>query len=972
MSFESPKKLGKSTDFQDSEEDSSSITGKTPIKDKFRSMILKASHRTSTASFGSFNSKTKSFEVLAGRDNPQTSHLTVQTNNLDNSPDSEKKRESSSTFSETSTEFNSTSPLPPNSVMEADDDYEYYRYYYNYHQSQHPGASSHLIENFDTSGSSNEEHISGTFATTPTTKIGSPQFSRRNIKDEVMSKGTPRSSIGLSPALGVESKLDIISISTEGSDNQKKTNKHILSDDEEIERQKNEDERGDDIFPLSSDIRNLPQSSTSNRRISHPPSAISVNTFTTNESFHSALTDLNSEQKEGVNSRQLSMSSTEIGAEESQSALSSNSLTAPVIANERPRFSVNSGNTLNNMYSLYLNEPESVRNSGAPAPTPNPDDSRRGSSIYEGSDHRESTIGSSSNRNTATPSLLDAMTSEINNNPLPKLDNFGSTSTLSVRDKSTSLPHRRTVSHSTVSINSDDAKAAAAYASGARPRHSSSSTHSRSRSISSAFSSSEDISRKRESRASENAIGNISDHNGSQGFYFESEEPVIGNIGTSFTSQTSSQPKRFSNMYSKAQTKFPLLSSPLSMGISTPTSKKRDTATTTNTYSSYYGSNYRSSYQTNITSPTDTFMTGKNQSQQHTRIQSIDDPHRFDSYDKRLQELESDLNVREVDEDLEDEEDENENARKIISSGSGNNLDNVNDDSIFVPPYLNNTAHTQSSSFSSLRKGQESFKSSKSNNLTSAALAAATSAAATDAAIMANQSAISTNIPNLLTDDKKIFVKPVSYQQYQNYRKEPTIRSTSNSGYPKPSSGIHHDSYGTPDTHNKYQSGPIVPPTTPFSPLSIQNNKYIKSINDESIDQIKSFRDSTYSMNRGSKFKSNSKSNLRSFNLKPSLGATNENATMVSEGLSFDYGSEKYGSPGHSSGLTVCSPNTAILLLFIAIFVPPLYLVMCFGFLDPSVGYIQRKYKLIAAGMSMFITILSIVGICVGLGVGLA
>lgn len=352
------------------------------------------------------------------------------------------------------------------------------------------------------------------------------------------------------------------------------------------------------------------------------------------------------------------------------------------------------------------------------------------------------------------------------------------------------IPHRRSAS----SIDSD-ARVADAYALGAR-------LHLRLASST--------LSDRRKLGTSETAT------NRHLGFYFESEEPVES--GTTKT--------RFLNVYSRAQTKFPLL---------TPKSA-RDTVTTT--ASSAFGA--RTLYLTNLTSPTDT---------RHDT--------RYDSYDKRLQALQTDL-----------QEDEDEDAAKIPRT--------ADDSSIFVPPYLNNTAHTQSSSFSSLKgKGQESFKLSRSN------LAQAQYAAAAE------------SIPKF---------------------HRTTMRLTAGEARP---------SMLGQETHKAY------------SPVE------------------ESFKDGRVSRQLyQNRYKTPLK--LKPFHLQPVLSTGSldpEKNTLVQ--------------------YNVCLSNTAILLLLIGIFVPPLCLVMCCGFLDPSVGYIERKYKMVAAFMSTFVTVLSIVGICVGFGVGL-
>lgn len=302
-------------------------------------------------------------------------------------------------------------------------------------------------------------------------------------------------------------------------------------------------------------------------------------------------------------------------------------------------------------------------------------------------------------------------------------------------------------------------------------------------------------------------------------------------------------------------------------------------------------------------------------------------------------------------------------------------------------------------------------------------------------------------VPNLLHDDKKLFIRPVPYGAAGQFDRkvdrpassgsnEPTtIRSTTNSAYPRPSTNLSSNSnsntnsntinntFITPVNHgNAHHSKAYgLSPTTPFSPLSIQNDRYIKSINDESLahhhpqqqqQHDKTNRNSSAASTNyaqgGNKYKHGSKNRLRPFHLRSSSSAAAANspssfnnhsgstssspnvdggdiekfadafgqpalaaAAAQSKGKNKGYG-YGYDNNNHHDGFKICSDNTAVLLLIIGLFVPPLYLVMCFGFLDPSCGYISRKYKLTAAGLSILVTILSIVGICVGFGVGLA
>lgn len=742
------------------------------------------------------------------------------------------KRQSTSTHSETSTDYNNSSPLPSGSFMDMEDDYEYYRYYYNYHQQQHQGASSHIVENLRNLPPQGDT----TLSTTPP-KVRS--LTHEPIREET-SVASPSH----------DTKLDILSISTSGTQNSKRR----LSDEDD----------SDALGP----IKSASKQPNIGKRKSHPPSSTSVNTYTTAESYHSAVSEMaDLELQQSVDPEPSGFLDPKL----SQANLNDQ------------RFSTNSRNTLKNIYTSYLNEPE--------------DERKRTSSIYD----------STSNRNTVTPSVLETMSPDLTV-PLPDINKYvASQSTLSLRDNL-----KRNVSVG--SVNSEDFRASQAYASGALAPQTSNSTHSRSRSMGSQLSTD-----KRNSKTSENIVGNRL----SQGFYFESEEPVT-------------ESRKSSNTYSRAQTKFPLLTAASLSGIASgPGTKFRDTVGSTNTFTS---SNYRSSYQpsfanTNVTAPTETFSTPNKVQQAQPRfsskdyslrLQDIDDESKFDTYDKKLQELQKNLKQQA---EYPDEDDEEPKSRDAIKDDN---------DSIFVPPYLNNTAHTQSSSFSSLRKGQESFKSSKSNNnLAAATLAAATGAVASEAALAIN--APHSEVPNLLGEDKKLQIRPVPYGK----ENDQTIRSTSGTGYPRPSAGFSSYHTPTPQHNSKYHSA--TSPTTPFSPLSINHEKYIKSINDGPLPQP------------------SGSTRLKSFNLRPPLHRSADIEKLPYDDYHYD-----------DNQIKVCSSGTALMLLFIALFVPPLYLVMCFGFLDSSVGYVPRQYKIAAAGMSIFVTILSIVGICVGFGVGVA
>lgn len=930
------------------------------LKSKFRSVISRASRNSNASSLNpsSFAETPRgSFQAIA---------TTTQDQNLYTNQDSQLLMDTTgSSGSSGDDEELSGENSVPDQLMGSKDDLEYYRNFYKQQQEQSPRRrKSRMLEDLDpikdsvnsnplpslpniTSSNSNQPIVSSnlqneSFQMTDSYSLLHDSTDSADTNKNILEKSISGTSSNIESMVTAPTHQNRYS-----SDDFHDDNLQYPYEDEEIERLKNNNNNNSNIIENSSTLinkgkRNILQSSMN--------TTSTTTTSTTNESFHSAIASLGDDH----DSTQVHDNSTSFNNSEKFAkfiAKPNSSVGAAGISSSSNNSLKSSDNeadvTINNNNSSSSLEQSSNTN----LPTPKHEQFvDRSSSIYNPQSNRTSIAMSINNRNTKTHSFYENNL-DTDHHPLPDITKYEDTFNFNINDMDDDDDENNNNTDIDKRVNE----------------------------------SSTDIQHFKSMDDSENAIADskrnsevIDDnHDSLKKFYYESEEPVIltlpddnsdepihspthkfVNVVDRPQSYTSDSSSRKSKSYSEAQTKFPLLSMiglqaqtlstpvpgflPVAFPPTAPGSTSARSSSTwgkrTTTFSMNSSNNNnniganRYSYQTNITEPNVVLSTVTYNKDQPT-ITSPPIPYFDNDNIQKQQNYQNQGYALEEDEDVQlpksTKSDSSSFQRQNSLREQQNNVSSA--EMMVMPPYLNNSGSVNDKLNVSYKISNNSAASqSNTINASSAIYAAAASV-----------------VPSTSVAADKI--------------KDPTIKSTTDGvDYVQPSQFN--------DPENVSNSFRTV--------LQQQHELQQRFDNMGDMPQHNQRYSSNYQISRHStKFKA------RPFHLKPGnsdlrnspphrvVSAANSVTSPLMNDM-FD-NEEKIGTDGAPASNFICPESTIWALLMIAFFVPPLYLVICFGFLDHNVGHISRKYKMIACFMSMLMLVGSIAGICIGLGVGL-